>query len=305
MSLNNFCITVGGGIGDQVCAEPVIRWMTETFYKKDNIILMTQCPEFFTHLPVECVCKKRIDLNKSWISCKTHATSEDKDVYCFHRIHPVDYIMLRLFRRQLPATQKTIKLEFSEEDKSSILKLVGDTKKAVIVHAGDSWKSKALPLDVWQSYVDILKKDYKVILIGKTIKKNEELNITKDASYLNICSEGCLDLRDKLNLKQLFALISICPVLLSNDSAPVHIAGAFDNWIGLIPTCKHPDYVLPFRKGNQFYKAKALWKKDLSNYFDFDPLIYFDVPLGELDESRMRGGLLGAEEILNFVRGIL
>jgi ADP-heptose:LPS heptosyltransferase len=56
-------------------------------------------------------------------------------------------------------------------------------------------------------------------------------------------------------------LISKAKTLITNDSAPVHIAGAFDNNIVLIPTCKHPDYILPFREGRKEYKSVALYKK--------------------------------------------
>jgi len=50
-------------------------------------------------------------------------------------------------------------------------------------------------------------------------------------------------------------------VVVSNDSSPIHIAGAFDNNIVLIPTCKHPDHLLPWRKGSQSYKTVSLYKK--------------------------------------------
>jgi hypothetical protein len=36
MEVRNFCITAGGGLGDQVCAEPIIRWMVNSFYKNDK-----------------------------------------------------------------------------------------------------------------------------------------------------------------------------------------------------------------------------------------------------------------------------
>ena len=39
------------------------------------------------------------------------------------------------------------------------------------------------------------------------------------------------------------------------------IAGTFDNWIILIPTCKHPDHLLPYRNGSKSYKTRALYKK--------------------------------------------
>lgn len=46
--------------------------------------------------------------------------------------------------------------------------------------------------------------------------------------------------------------------LVTNDSSPVHLAGAFENNIVLIPTSKHPDHLLPWRKGSQDYKARAV-----------------------------------------------
>jgi hypothetical protein len=48
--------------------------------------------------------------------------------------------------------------------------------------------------------------------------------------------------------------------LVTNDSSPLHIAGAFDSWIVTFPTCKHEDHILPFRNGTQSYKTKALRK---------------------------------------------
>lgn len=305
MKIRNFCITAGGGLGDQICAEPIIRWMTNSFYKKDNIVVMTQYPEIFSHLPVESVCKNNLPLNKSWVVVKTHATQEDKDSFCFHKMHPVDYIMLRLFRRQLKNNEKEVHLEYSNENKEKVLDLIGDYKKAILIHAGVSWKSKTFPREIWQEYIDILKEKYKVILIGKHIKKDEALNIKAEAGYVKVNPEGCLDLRDKLSIKDLFALIDICKLLISNDSGPVHIAGAFDNWIGMIPSCKHPDYIFPYRKGSQLYKTKALWKKDISSTFDFDPLSFYDVPLGDISKEVLKEGLPLKEDIFDFVKGIL
>ena len=73
--------------------------------------------------------------------------------------------------------------------------------------------------------------------------------------------EGVIDLRNLLNLRELITLISQAKLLISNDSAPVHIAEAFDNWIFLIPSCKHPDHILPYREGGQYHKAKVFYKR--------------------------------------------
>jgi hypothetical protein len=69
-----------------------------------------------------------------------------------------------------------------------------------------------------------------------------------------------VDLRERLSLVQLFALLDLAGTLLSNDSAPIHIAGAFENRIILIPSCKHPDHILPYRYGSPYWRAAAVYR---------------------------------------------
>ena len=50
-------------------------------------------------------------------------------------------------------------------------------------------------------------------------------------------------------------------MLISNDSAPIHIAGATDIWIVGVYTAKHPAFVIPYRKGSQSYKTIQVQKE--------------------------------------------
>lgn len=86
-----------------------------------------------------------------------------------------------------------------------------------------------------------------------------------------------IDTRNLLSLDALIALISQAPVLLSNDSAPVHIAGAFDHEIILIPTCKHPDHILPYRRGRTDYKTQSLYRDLLLDDFPSAPTEIYGV----------------------------
>ena len=141
---------------------------------------------------------------------------------------------------------------FSNSDSS--LKPTDFKKPSIVVHPGKWWSSKTLPQEWWQAVVDRLSEKLTVVLIGKTIDEKQ--------GFVPIeCPDGGYDLRDMTSLGELFSLISLSKVLLTNDSSPLHIAGAFDNWIVTIPTCKHPDHILPFRNGTQYYKTKALYKK--------------------------------------------
>ena len=162
--------------------------------------------------------------------------------------------------RQIPDKDKQIKLSFSPDHMRKVLSIFDHPEDLVLVHPGVGWESKTFPVEYWNAIIKGLQnRGYKVGIIGKNMNKERELLTTH--SYLDVDATGCVDFRDKLNLKELFALISKAKTLITNDSAPVHIAGAFDNNIVLIPTCKHPDYILPFRQGRKEYKSVALYKK--------------------------------------------
>lgn len=294
MTTRKFCIQVGGGLGDQVCAEPVIRYMINHWCSKDDIALMTQNPWFFRHLPVTAYDQERF-FPEQRLYVGTHPTPNSDPfnrTLSFQRVHPVDYIAMRLLRRTLPIADREIRLEVLPEARDKILhKLKPVLSKAVLIHPGTGWESKTLPVQSWDSYIDTLQKQgYFVVVIGNGNQSQTTL-------------AGDWDARNQLSIDELMALISLVPVLISNDSGPIHIAGAFDNWIGLIATCKDPSYVLPYRKGSNTYKAQALEKyKVYEENFNFDPLVFEDVPIAKLDEDTKKKLMPTTDEILAFVR---
>jgi len=162
-----------------------------------------------------------------------------------------------MIKKTIPNQDKTIQLKLKPEETKSVLDLLKDRnqeKEVIVVHAGKWWPSKTFPIEWWQEVVDKLSEKLTVVLIGKTIDEKQ--------GYQPIdCPKDGIDLRDNTTLGELFSLISLSKVLLSNDSSPIHMAGAFDNWIVTIPTCKHADHILPFRNGTQYYKTKTLNKK--------------------------------------------
>lgn len=294
--MRKISITAGGGMGDQICAEPVIRYMKAMWCEKDDIVVMTQYPDAFRHLDVTCY-DHNVTFDEPRSTVSTHPVGDDPyvQVMCFHRMHPVDYISIRLLKRMLPMRFKQIKLPLQEEAVERVKQLIEYPYKTVLVHPGSSWPSKTFPAEIWNSYIWYLKKTYDVVLIGRNFKTEKG----EQRGTVDVNRDGCLDLIDKLSFFELCAAISLCPVLLTNDSAPVHIAGAYDNWIGLIPTCKHPDYVLPYR---EVQKSKALYKMGLFNYlFDFDPLNLADVPLAYATEEQLKMAAPQVEQVTGFV----
>src|SRR5690606_34752976 len=58
--------------------------------------------------------------------------------------------------------------------------------------------------------------------------------------------------------------------LFSNDSAPIHIAGSFDNPIGLLSIAKHPSLVFPYRPGLEHLNF-AFTAPEGSNAWELEP----------------------------------
>jgi ADP-heptose:LPS heptosyltransferase len=146
-----------------------------------------------------------------------------------------------------------------------------------------------MPTDYWQAIIDGLAKNHKVALIGKDDQNRGTVDVK--------CPDNVIDLRNLLDLGSLIAIISEANVLISNDSAPIHIAGAFDNWIVLLPTCKHPDYVLPYRNGNPYYKALALYKALPSEEYNSQPTTVHG-STAELLKGKWEDYLLSPDEII-------
>ena len=252
-------LDVQGGLGDQLEAQPGIRYLIKHIYPGDDINILTHYPVLFENMGAKVFLHGQFarEPDTPYYSVNTLPGPDTvtwsvvSNLLC----HTVDYCAMALLRRTLPNKDKNIILKVKDEALAGVKKICGeDLENLVVVHAGKHWESKTFPTNWWQEVVDGLQKEgFKVCLIGKNDLSRGVLPIK--------AREGMIDARDLLNLDEFIALISKTKILLSNDSSPVHIAGAFDNWIILIPSCKHPDHIIPWRNGTQDYKSKSLYKR--------------------------------------------
>jgi hypothetical protein len=255
-------IAVTGGMGDQLCAEPVIRYMKEHLYPQDTIVVATHFPEFFSHLDVDVVehGKADLDMKHAWkiMPSLPDPQSIQWSVVSHMMCHTVDYVSMALLRRTLPTGDKTIRYECNTS-----MSLNVDYNRCVLVHAGRHWDSKTFPTEWWNEVCELLTEEgLQVVLIGEDQAGDPPFYTSGARGTVDVdVKEEYIDLRNSLSVDALAYLIDKCPVLLSNDSFPVHLAGAFDNWIVLIPSCKHPDHILPFRHGTIHYKTRSLYKR--------------------------------------------
>jgi lipopolysaccharide biosynthesis glycosyltransferase len=255
-----------GGLGDCIAAEPSIRYMREQLHNDADIWLMSIHHDIYSHIDINRSLSYPKDYPEDFfdaiIEVNTHQLPwEDFGKYApFQFVHCVDWVSMVTMGRMLPDKDKEIRLTFDQEAMNEVLAVDDSPEDLILVHPGIGWESKTFPLEYWQGIIDgLLDEGFRVGIIGKRGIRNEKLKSYH--SVLEVDASRCVDFRDKLSMKGLCALISRAKTLISNDSAPIHVAGAYDNNIILIPTCKHPDHILPYRNGSKHYKAKALYKK--------------------------------------------
>lgn len=308
----NICIAVGGGFGDRVSAEPTVRYLCEHLYKDDNVVVLCETPEIFRHInrPVYTTSAEIPDYGKYYLVRTLHPTMENEPIYRYISpllIHASNLASINTTRMELPLDHRNVKLELDPTALNKFHELLNEAN-TVALHLGTSWKSKTIPADIWNSYIEkLVSMGISPVLFGK--------DIADDFRGVNneVKADGCLDLRNQLSFDEMMALVAKVPVLISNDSVPVHIAGAFDNWIGIIATCKHPDYILPHRRDPKdpsspvsiYYKAKNLEK--IPMYYDYErrPNFVDGSRVDDCRDERLRECLPTAQDIENFVREVL
>ena len=271
-------ISAVGGLGDHATAEPIIRFLISQHPDAD-IRIAAHWPRMFAHLGVPVYPHNTFPAEGyKHVWTLPDPRSHLMQAACFLLCHMADFHALAMLQRQLPMADKEIRLGVTDEDRQALAEKMGKsdfpkgslTSPLVAVHAGKSWKSKTFPLEYWQQVVDgLAAAGLTIALIGKSAS-----HLAGDNTGLVpvACPKGGIDLRDQLGLGELFALLEAAPVLLTNDSSPVQMAGGFDNWIVMLATIKHPDLVFPYRRGTTNYKTKALYKKLLMDELAFDPL---------------------------------
>ncbi|MFQ6103481.1 MAG: glycosyltransferase family 9 protein [Candidatus Glassbacteria bacterium] len=143
----------------------------------------------------------------------------------------------------------------SEADSSLVTEMLKsaaiDAKKPFIAIApGSNWPTKAWPIDRYRRLIEILSAEYPIVLVGGGEDKEfcESLADMKDRRWANpvVSSAG------GANLIQSAVMISRARLLISGDSAPLHLASAMGTPVVVIYGPTVPEfgfypYGVPYR----------------------------------------------------------
>jgi hypothetical protein len=254
-----------GGLGDQICAEPTLRWAVKTF-KDIEVYLASEKPFLFKHLDFKKVYDTR-DVVPHWGNFLCFDTIQPPDdsnlVWQFfsHLLtNCVDFPSMCAFRMQLPVQEREIIMKPSIAIDHYLHAVV--QKPTVLVHAGRHWMTKTFPKDWWDGVLSgLVNQGLTPILIGGDTDDNR--------GTVDVDTSGCRDFRNKLTIEESLWLCQRATVLLTNDSAPLHMAATRNpddkmtgnTWIGYFATCKHWDYITHWRKPfDRYPNEKLAWQ---------------------------------------------
>lgn len=250
----NLLIRTWGGLGDQICAEPTLRFALDQF-KNCKISLASEQPELFRHLKFHDVInlKKFRPIYENYLTLETITPPDQSNLVWLFFSHMttncVDFPSLCALRSQLPISYKQVQLEPLQPD---TVFTAENPQGYVWIHAGRHWPSKTFPYPWWNQVLEHLIKNKLIpVLIGADTDDNR--------GTVNVIPDGCLDLRNRLTVSEtIWHLKNVARVLLTNDSAPLHMAAPGNAWIGYIATCKHPDYITHYRRGGWSWRMENL-----------------------------------------------
>lgn len=258
-TLKNVLIRSPYALGDCICSVPAVTYARKHFAGCE-ISIVTPFPEVFQHIPLKKVYKigkDKPDWPKYFVLEAYHSADALQSSFVHNFNMAIDdYIAVSFFKGMIPTADRPIVLCPSEMEKKSI------PPQEVVIHAGKHWMSKTFPKKWWDLVIHhLLAAGVKPALIGAKIDDGKRGYVEVDATH-------CLDLRDKLTIMQSVAVLQQAKVVLTNDSAPYHMAASGRAHIGVFSTVRHIDFIGHWR-WNEYEgtttPSKVEWNHKIEN----------------------------------------
>jgi hypothetical protein len=294
----NILFRTWGGIGDQICSEPTLRYAIDRF-KGCQVSLESDHPELFSHLKFHEVydSRERQADRKAHLVFETITTPTSLSwQFISHMItHCVDCPSLNALRCQLPISYKQVQLAPQTPRNERLHRIADRPHDHVIMHFGKHWESKTYPVDWCDAvYDEIVRAGLTPVLIGKDTHPHLGVVDSK------IDQHG-IDLRNRTSLNDSVWLCQKAGLALVSDSSPLHMAVTGDAYIAFLTTAKHPDYITHYRRGGFGWRMQSFQKGGIWDVIDICPNKTSDVNVDKCDEALIRSWLPEPKEIVEWL----
>lgn len=298
---DNLLLTTWGGIGDQICSEPTLRFACDAF-KNCRVSLWTEHPYFFEHIPFTKIydAKDQPKLSDYFVMQTIVAPENLTWEFISHCVsHCVDFPSVCALRCTLPISYKAVQLPVKVSLSFKTHHAYLFDPKFVAIHAGKHWESKTFPKSWWDELLYQLKLAGKTpVLFGKEIDKNQ--------GTVDVETKGCIDLRNILSLSESVWLLQRMNYLLCNDSSPMHMAATGKAHIGFVASAKHQDYLYHWRKNEKgiidwAWRMQHFNKSGIWDVVDYCPNKAQTVTVDKCDPKLLESWLPDPAEMVDWV----
>jgi len=252
--MKEICVDIVGGmgLGDTLCATPVVRKLSKVYNKKVSVI--SHHHEIFTNLPyVEksypYTESMHNHLKESYEMFQTFDISYRPNGVC-NKHNTMD---IRQFHAgNLGFTLKRDEMDLDYIPNDGII-LPDLPERYVLIHPVQNWESRTWDPKKWQLLTKLLnERGIAVVSIGKDA--NELGSTTLEKPVFNFPIDLGLNLMNKTTLSQTWWLIENSMCFITMDSGLLHLAGTTDAEIIQLGSSINPEFRAPYRNNTQEYK---------------------------------------------------
>lgn len=239
------------GLGDLICATPVIRKLSLAYYS--GITVLSKMPEVFKENPYVVASYKHssVDLDYFHSNYLMHNSfynvgkKNERGIEYKHNV-----IDIRQFHAiNLGFQLREDELEcyyYPTETKSTDL----PSGKYIVIHPVQNWATRSWGEQKWRLFISLFRafpkfQDYKIIAIGKDSSETGFFNVSKPTYELD--DQDCINLMNKTSISQAWHLINDASCVITMDSGILHLAGTTDTHIIHLGSSIDPYYRRPYR----------------------------------------------------------
>lgn len=203
------------GMGDCLCAVPVLRKIRRQYPDIARLVLFTHQPALFARCPY-------VDEAHPWTEAAVAAVAGEgltlfnTGKLPYHLMDTIDFMSIPAGLGQLSFREKQLQYFPVEDDQAA--------RFDVVLNTSMTWPSRSWPLAHWQRLADALVADGRsVAVVGKTLHSPWD-GMTKSSEGLT----GCVDLTNRLSLDQTYYTIARAGLFVTCQNGLSVLSGATD-----------------------------------------------------------------------------
>lgn len=203
------------GMGDCLCAIPILRKLRREQQGGTGIVLFTFHPELFRNCPYV---DRVHDITDADARSRYREGLKlfDTSRLPYHLLDTIDFMSIPAGLGQLSFREKQLEYFPAEEDRAG--------RYDVVLNTSVTWASRSWPQELWQRLADELAAEgYSVAVVGKDVFSRSD-GMQKTSRGLR----GCTDLTNILSLDQTYYTIAKAGVFVTCQNGLSVLSGATD-----------------------------------------------------------------------------